>query len=165
MPSTQEYNSPALDFVMRLEVEIGSVIEIGPTRNGQRRIIPITGGRFNGPQLSGRVLAGGGDWQTIRADGVTDLRATYAIETDAGARIEIDNRGYRHGPDAVLERIAAGEGGAPDSYYFQTAPVFITAEPALDWLNRTVFVGSAQRFAAGVVVDVFAVRPRGFRIE
>lgn len=150
---------------MRLEVEIGPVVEIGAMRDGQRRIIPITGGRFTGPELNGRVLAGGGDWQTIRADGVVDLRALYAIETDDGSRIEVDNRGYRHGPKAVLERIAAGEAVAAHSYYFQTAPVFITAAPALDWLNRTVFVGSAQRFAAGVIVDVFAARAPGYRIE
>ncbi len=152
---------PDLEFVMRLEVAIGPVIEIGATSQGQRRIIPITGGTFAGPTLSGAILPSGGDWQTVRPDGVADLHARYALQTTGGGLIEVDNRGYRHGPQAVLQQIAAGEVVDPGSYYFQTTPRFITAETDYDWLNRTIFIGVAQRFREGVLVDVFSVgRPR-----
>ena len=52
--------------------------DLGDTPQGRRRIIGITGGRFSGERLSGRVLPGGADWQVIRADGVADLDARYA---------------------------------------------------------------------------------------
>ncbi len=40
-------------------------------------------------------------------DGLAELDTRYAMETDDGALIEIVNYGYRHGPAAVIERLAA----------------------------------------------------------
>jgi hypothetical protein len=65
-------------------------------------------GSFAGERLSGRVLPGGADWQVIRADGVADLDARYALETTDGALIYVRNRGYRHGPPEVLRALAEG---------------------------------------------------------
>ena len=79
--------------------------ELGATPLGRRRVIPITGGRFSGERLSGRVLPGGADWQVIRADGVADLDARYTLETADGALIYVRNKGYRHGPDEVIKRL------------------------------------------------------------
>ena len=42
-------------------------------------------------------------------DGVADLDARYAFQTDDGAIIEIVNQGYRHGPPEVIKKLAAGE--------------------------------------------------------
>jgi hypothetical protein len=87
---------------MRAEISLAKPQELGETPLGRRRIIGITGGRFSGAKLSGRVLPGGADWQVIRADGVADLDARYTLETDDGALIYVRNRGYRHGPQPVL---------------------------------------------------------------
>ena len=44
---------------------------------GRRRIIPIVGGRVTGPDISGRILNLGADWQTIFADGTAELDTRY----------------------------------------------------------------------------------------
>jgi hypothetical protein len=54
-------------FLMRLSVPPLTVL--GQTPSGLRRIGVIQGGSFEGERLSGEVLAGGNDWQTIRSDG------------------------------------------------------------------------------------------------
>ena len=79
--------APPLSFVMMLNVTVGAPVEIGTVARGRRRVIPIVGGRFEGPQLRGRVLPDGADWQIVRADMFTELDARYVLETDDGSRI------------------------------------------------------------------------------
>ena len=54
-------------FVMRLEVRKLQIV--GATPGGIRRIGVVPGGAFAGERLSGAVLEGGSDWQTVRGDG------------------------------------------------------------------------------------------------
>ena len=132
--------------------------ELGETPQGRRRIIGITGGRFSGERLSGRVLAGGADWQLVRADGVADLDARYTLETEDGALIYVRNRGYRHGPAEVLTRLANGEKVDPSLYYMRTTPRFETGDPRYAWLNRMVCVASGARRPAAVELDVYEIK-------
>ena len=132
--------------------------ELGDTPLGRRRIIGITGGRFSGERLSGRVLPGGADWQVIRPDGVADLDARYTLETIDGALIYVRNRGYRHGPAEVLRKLTAGESVDPSLYYMRTTPRFETGDARYAWLNRTICVATAARRAASVELDVFEVK-------
>jgi hypothetical protein len=143
--------------LFRAEITLAPVQELGATPAGRRRIIPITGGRFSGERLSGRVLPGGADWQVIRADGVADLDARYTIETGDGALIYVRNKGYRHGPDAVMKRLAAGEAVDPALYYMRTTPWFETGDARYAWLNRIVCVGTGARLAASVELDFFEI--------
>ena len=52
---------PALEFALELRVNIGPTIDLGQNASGTRRTVPILGGTFSGPGLSGQVLAGGAD--------------------------------------------------------------------------------------------------------
>ena len=131
--------------------------ELGTGPLGRRRIIPITGGRFEGERLSGRVLPGGADWQVIRPDGVADLDARYTLETHDGALIYVRNKGYRHGPEDVIRRLAAGEAVDPKLYYMRTTPWFETGDARYAWLNRIVCVGTGARLAAAVQLEFFEV--------
>jgi hypothetical protein len=119
-----------LQNLFRAEITLAPPQELGEVPLGRRRIIGITGGRFRGERLSGRVLAGGADWQVIRADGVAELDARYTLETADGALIYVRNRGYRHGARNILERLAAGEDVDPALYYMRTTPRFETATRA-----------------------------------
>ena len=139
------------------EITLAKPQELGETPLGRRRIIGITGGRFSGTRLSGRVLPGGADWQVIRADGVADLDARYTLETGDGALIYVRNRGYRHGPREILERLAAGEAVDPSLYYMRTTPLFETGDTRYAWLNRTICVATGARRAAAVELEVFSV--------
>jgi hypothetical protein len=146
-----------LRSLFRAEIALGPAQELGASPLGRRRIIPITGGRFAGERLSGRVLPGGADWQVLRADGVADLDARYTLETEDGALIYVRNHGYRHGPREVLERLAAGQDVDPALYYMRTTPLFETGDERYAWLNRIVAVATGARRPAAVELDVFEV--------
>jgi hypothetical protein len=143
--------------LLRVEVTLAPAQELGTSPLGRRRIINITGGRFTGERLSGRVLPGGADWQVIRADGVADLDARYTLETTDGALIYVRNRGYRHGPADVLQRLSAGEAVDPALYYMRTTPLFETGDARYAWLNRMICVATGARRPAAVELEVFEV--------
>ena len=143
--------------IFHIDCDVGEIQRFGNTPYGERRVIDITGGRVHGPRLKGRILSGGTDRQIIRADGVTDLKARYSIETDAGARILVNSDGLRHGPAEVLAAIARGEPVSPTLYYFRTVMRFETADPACEWLNRIIAIATGAREQRAVRLDVYEV--------
>jgi len=147
-----------LQPLFKAEISLAAAQELGATPQGRRRIIGITGGRFAGERLSGRVVPGGADWQVVRADGVADLDARYTLETSDGALIYVRNRGYRHGPAEVLKKLSAGEEVDPSLYYMRTTPLFETGDARYAWLNRIVCIATGARRAAAVELDVFEVK-------
>ncbi len=150
--------TPALEFVYEAEAALGVPIPIGDTADGTRRIIPIfAGGRVDGPLIKGELMGNAADWQLTRPDGVTVADALYAIHTDDGVVIQIRNKGLRHGPPAVMARLAAGEEVDPADYYFRTIPEFIAPIGRYDWLNRSVFVCSGARYAQSIKLWVWRV--------
>ncbi|HET7197342.1 MAG TPA: DUF3237 domain-containing protein [Burkholderiales bacterium] len=146
-----------LQALLRAEITLAPAQELGEAPLGRRRIIPITGGRFRGERLSGRVLPGGADWQIVRADGVAQLEARYTLETDDGALVYVRNVGLRHGPPEVLARIAAGEAVDPALYYMRATPSFETGAAKYAWLNRIVCVATGARRKEAVELDVYEV--------
>lgn len=149
--------TPSLIHVFSVEAGVAAPIEVGDTPLGARRLIPILGGRVFGPRLSGRLLEGGVDYQTIRADGLADIHARYVIETDTGARVYVENTGIRHGPPEAMARLRRGEPVDPATIYFRTVPRFETAAAELDWLQRAIFVCAGARFPDRVELRIFEV--------
>jgi hypothetical protein len=147
----------ALEFAFAGRFRVAAPLELGATPGGRRRIIPITGGTVEGPRLNALVLPGGADWQTIRADGTVELEARYTLEAEDGALIAVVNRGLRHGSDAAMKQLLAGEPADPQSYYFRATPVFETASPEHQWLTRAVFVASGLRHPDLVELRFYAV--------
>ena len=149
---------PLLTFVYRLEASLGQPSELGETAPGRRRIVPLTGGTFSGPALSGTLVAGASaDWQTVTADGtaIADLR--YTLQTKQGAVLYVQSQGVRHGSASVLARLGRGEPVDPSEYTFRTATRIETAVADLDWMNKGVFVSVGGRQPAGVVYETFLV--------
>lgn len=149
--------SIATEFTFELRAGVEAVQDVGDTPAGRRRFIPISGGTFEGPKLKGTVLPGGADAQVIRADGVTDLVARYTLKVEDGTLIYVVNRGLRHGPPDVMQRVMRGETVDPALYYFRTTPSFEVVAGPHDWLNRSIFVGTGARYAAEVHVRYFRV--------
>jgi hypothetical protein len=147
--------APELELVSTLRVEVGPPIELGPGPHGERRVIPITGGRAEGPGLSGTILAGGADTQLVRPDGVAEIDASYVIETDAGERVLVRNVGVRHGPPEALAALRRGELVDPAEIYFRTIPTFDTSSTALESLTRDLFVATGARFPDHVALRFF----------
>jgi hypothetical protein len=120
-------------------------------------VIDIVGGRVEGVKLNGRILPGGADWQIVRGDGVVDLKARYAIETNSGARVLVESDGLRHGPPEVMAKLARGEAVDAARYYFRTVMRFETSEPALAWLNKIIALATGARDKNVVRLDVYEI--------
>jgi len=138
--------APGTELVMELYLTISAAVGVGPSEHGIRRFIPITGGRFSGNGIKGEVLAGGADWQLGRADGVAEVNAIYALKTEDGAVIEVENPGL----------ITPANGGIG---YARTSPRFHAPNGRYDWLNKTLFVGTIAPAAesGAVIIRVFKV--------
>jgi len=108
-------------LLMTLQVAVIGAQKIGAVPHGTRVTAQIAGGRFEGPQLRGRVLPGGGDWTLLRGDGVLELDLRLTLETDDGALIHTTSFGLRHGPPDVIAALARGETVDPAAYYFRPA--------------------------------------------
>lgn len=145
----------ALRPAFEARIEVGAVQEVGATAKGVRKFIPILGGTFSGPEIEGVILPGGADWQLVRPDGVAEIEAHYTMMTSDGVSIYIVNKGYRHGPPDVMEKLARGEDVAPDQYYFRSTPRFEVEQGKYDWLARSVFVGAGQRLKDQVLFKFF----------
>ena len=146
------------EFVFEASVKVDAPLIIGQSSHGLRRVIPILGGTVAGPRLSASVLPGGADWQYIRPDGVLTLEARYTLKTEDGALIMVTNRGMRHGPADIIEKIGRGEEVPADSYYFRTVAEFEAPIGKYDWLNKALFLGIAERKAGLAVVRFYLVR-------
>jgi len=147
-PLMLDHFVPELEFVVRIELELPQFLEsLGSFAGmGERKMMAIRGGRFEGPQMRGVVLPGGSEWPLIRPDGVGCIDARYTLKTDDGVLINIRNTGYRHGPDDVMQRLdGKQETVDPRLYYLRTYTVFEAPPGKYDWMSRHVFVGVGER--------------------
>ena len=146
-------NTPQLEFALQLKVTLGEAYTCGETQHGQRTIIPITGGTFEGPNIKGTIINGGADYQlNNKATGRTELEAIYCIKTDDGVNIHVRNRGIiANGKD---------EQGNP-TFYFKAAPQFeAPADSKYAWLNNAIFVCQPDFSGGfkGIVLNVWKVK-------
>ncbi|MBV9194574.1 MAG: DUF3237 domain-containing protein [Solirubrobacterales bacterium] len=148
---------PALELLARFRITLEAPLEFGDTHWGRRRVIPVAGGEFDGPRMSGRVLPGGADWQIVHADGMATIDTRYTLEASGGELISVATSGVRTGPPEVLARLARGEAVDPSAYYFRVSIRYETAAPSLRWLNQLVAVASAVRLADMVIYDAYAL--------
>jgi hypothetical protein len=144
--------------LFNLQIQLHPLQELGLTPLGQRRIIPVSGGSFEGARLRGVILPhAGGDWLLVRSDGALQQDVRLTLQTDDGALSYMSYRGVRHSSPEVTARLARGERVDPTEYYLRTAPFFETAAPAYAWLNKIVAVGVGERRPNGAAYEVFEV--------
>ncbi|MEZ5044755.1 MAG: DUF3237 domain-containing protein [Saprospiraceae bacterium] len=148
---------PKLELIFEAKVLLDPVQELGMTTYGKRRIIPIIGGTFEGPNMKGTILSGGADWQTVRPDGTADLEARYTLKTDDGTLIYIQNRGVRHAEPSVLARMAKGEKVDPSEYYMRTAATFEVEAGKYAWLTKAVVISTGARLADHVLLQFYGI--------
>lgn len=149
--------APSTTFLATISVTVGTPTEIGPTPQGVRRIIPITGGRVEGPRLRGRVEPVGADYQLLVSETVTELEAKYAITTDEGEHVYVTNFGIRAGSAEDIARLVRGEPVDPERIYFRCSPRMISSGPAWSWLAGRILVGTGRRHPDRVELDVFVL--------
>jgi uncharacterized protein DUF3237 len=149
---------PSLTRVYRLEASVGEPLELGDVVQGRRRIVPLTGGTFAGPELNGKLLPGSSaDWQIVLPDGTALGDIRYTLQTDEGDLLYVQSRSVRHGSADVLARLARGEDVDASEYTFRTSTQIETAAPRLEWLNKGVFISVGGRRPGAVVYETYLV--------
>jgi hypothetical protein len=157
MTETSAPTAPELRFLATFEVSVAEAIDVGPTIEGHRRVIPIVGGSVNGPELKGRVLPLGADYQVLRSQTLTELQAQYVVETDSGDRIYVSNFGLRAGSADDIRTLVEGGSVPAERIYFRCSPRLTTASRRWSWLESRILVGVGRRLPATVELDVFVV--------
>jgi Protein of unknown function (DUF3237) len=130
---------------------------IGQVPEGIRVNFYVTGGIVHGPRLSGEVLPVGGDWLTLRRDGIAmlDVRATF--RTVDGALVYVNYTGIGDLGVDGYEKFLRGQ--LPQKLGLKTVPVLRTAAAEHEWLHRLLCVGTGEvDFERSEVrYDVFAL--------
>jgi hypothetical protein len=115
--------------------------DVGETPIGLRRVLEIVGGTVQGDRLAGVVLAGGGDWLLLGADGWGRLDVRMQWRMDDGPVIYVRAQGVVDFNERVLQAREAGESTAFEDQYYRT---LMQMEAANDgpyaWVNRAVFI-------------------------
>lgn len=161
VPNPSEPAAPELQYFGQLNIEVATPVEVGRTHAGQRRVIPITGGTLNGPDVAGTILNAGADFQVLRSATESDLDARYVIELTDGARLFVTNVAYRTGSAEDITALAEGRKVPADRIYFRCAPRFEVADTnttSWQWLESTVVIGSGRREPEAVIIDLWIVR-------
>lgn len=118
------------DGALRSELLLDLVIETETphTVSAERLVVPVSGGTFTGPKLSGTVIAPAADWITRRADGSSVLDVRLMLRTSDDQKIFMSWRGIAYTPSggALVARIV---------------PTFETGASKYAWLNNVVAVG------------------------
>jgi Protein of unknown function (DUF3237) len=149
----------ALEHVVSFVGQGGKPPElIGMLPEGVRINFSNTGGEFSGPKLRGKLRDFGGDWMTVRTDGVAQLDARVTFETEDGALILVTYSGTIDFGENGHAKFLKGE--LPATARIRTSPRFYTGHPTYTWLNRLHCVGIGEFRAATRTVsyEIYAVR-------
>lgn len=160
LPSNDRAKFPFnLEYLCRVNVQLDTAPEIiGETPQGLKVNWYVKGGSFVGPKLSGRVLPVGGDWMTIRRDGIGDVGVRATFETHDGALLYLTTTGaFELGIDGYRNFLAQNWPSLPT---VRSSPSFSTAHPTYLWLNRLqcIGVGEVNMKKLLVTYDVHAVQ-------
>ena len=124
-------SEPGCKLAYEAVVDIGERQDLGASPLGERFLVPILGGHFEGERLRGQVLPGGADRQWLRPDGVKELDALYEMQTDDGCIITVRNR-------VLIDE------HAPAGRYARSVVRLQASHPRYAWLGRRVFVGTLE---------------------
>ena len=125
------YKDFKTEFIWEARVKIGSMINVGESKRGTRRIIPIIGGTFCGPKIKGEILHRGDDWQLVRPDGDTELYARYLLKTNDGYIFQIVNQALIHTDNSV------------NSFYCKSVlDIEVPNNSPYNYLNHAIFLGT-----------------------
>lgn len=152
---------PSLKFLFHLECDMESFHHIGEGGHGDRSTVIFKGGRFEGPDVRGTILPGGGDWETIQnhnGDQQTAyLDTRYNLLTHDDVCIFLKTTGTRTGKKSVLEELGEEDKHGPEEFKMRLNLTFECGDERYSWLNRAVAIASSGRNGTRVIYDAYEV--------
>ena len=142
---------------LSLDVDPAAIFAIGDTPAGRRMVAPVTGGKFEGERLAGKVLPGGSDWVTHRSDGNILIDVRLMLETDDGARLGLSYKGRFLGEAGAMQRYVTGEAIDASEYSLQTVAKIESGDPRYAWLNDSIVVGIGERTTHGPAYQLYEI--------
>jgi hypothetical protein len=130
------------EFLMDLILETTPAVPIG-----NRTVVAVTGGTFEGPKLKGTVIGPGADWPLRLSDTLRILDVRTILQTDDDQKIYMTYRGVIRTPPA----------GQPGERYWRTTPIFETDSTKYAWLTEIVAVGVNFTVPQRVCYRVFQI--------
>ncbi len=146
-----------LQYLARVTVQLQKPPEvIGKTPEGLKINWYLKGGSLAGSKLNAVIRAEGGDWMTLRQDGIGILGIHATLETPDGALISTQYSGiFELGKDGYQNFLNQTW---PDFPSIKATPRFLTEHPRYQWLNRLqcIGLGEVRMSELLVVYDLYA---------
>jgi hypothetical protein len=139
---SSDVTSLPVEFLFNATIKTDVVAFIANGPQGTRVVVNASEGTIAGPKVNGTAIGPGGDWLTMRANGVGQLDVRVLIATDDGAHILMTYKG-------ILT-----DGGAN----IRTAPQFETGAEQYAFLNDLQCVAIGNTIEGGVSYDVYALK-------
>ncbi len=143
---------PLMEYYANLEPPLA----VGDGPFGNRMLVEVKGGAFEGPRLKGKIRElSAADWLIVDSDGVghLDVRATF--ETHDGAFIYAQY----YGAIVMNEAVQAALAGTGDCDYggteFFITPRLETGDERYKWVNKLVAVAQGRIMSGRVEYKVF----------
>ncbi len=130
------------EFLMDMILETAPAVTIG-----NRTVVAVTGGTFEGPKLKGTVIGPGADWPLRVSDTLRVLDVRIILQTDDNQKIYMTYRGVIRTPPA----------GQPGERYWRTTPVFETDSAKYAWMTEIVAVGVSFTVPQRVSYRIFQI--------
>lgn len=151
---------PTLEKVMTMTASIDPPQQVGHDLS----IYNVPDGTIVGDGFTAKIIAPSADWARPISDTVLGLDVRLSAQTETGHYLYLTYFGRVCVNEAVAEKMASGTEIHGSEMYFTTNPIVKTNDPALAWMNDTIFVGKMQRnITAGahgqghLVYDVYKV--------
>jgi hypothetical protein len=150
-----EYN---LEYICSYTLNLHPAEVIGPLAEGIRANYHFAGGQVDGPKLRGKFRPVGGDFATLRRDGIGILDIRGTIETQDGALIYEVGSGLAYGGEGDYEKAIKRD--LRPTVPLRAVVRLQTAHPDYLWVNRLQFVsiGELVRATSEVRADLYALK-------
>lgn len=158
LQTSHQKNDVKLDFICTVKVEMSRPPEIiGETPEGLKVNWFLQTGEVYGPKLNASICPKGGDWMTIRPDGVGIMGVRATLRTDEEALISATYSGvFDLGEDGYHNFL---NNQWPEKPQVRSTPRFLTAHEKYKWLNRLqcIGIGEVKMSELLMIYDLYAL--------
>jgi len=158
-PPLGRIEPPALEFLFETFAIWDEPMDLGMTAAGHRLATPLREGRFEGPDIRGRLVPIASMLvELVQPDGITEVTAQIILETDDGHRILSNSFAVMWVSPDQVEALSEGQPYDPTAIYLRGCGRFSAAvDGPYAWLNRSLFIYASSREVEGSYTSMWRV--------